>query len=63
MTFVTTIIFMNLLISIMGNTLNDVLLVENEAKIMEQTHMIMDFISLLDIEKLYDGKKYIIYIQ
>lgn len=47
----------------MGNTLNDVLLVENEAKIMEQTHMIMDFISLLDIEKLYDGKKYIIYIQ
>ena len=35
MTFIVFIIFMNLLISIMGNTLNDVLLVENEAKIME----------------------------
>ena len=60
MTFIVFIIFMNLLISIMGNTLNDVLLYENEAKIMEQTHMIIDFSTLLDLTQKYKGKKYII---
>lgn len=53
-TFMICVVFMNLLISIMGNTLNDVQEIQQEAQYQEQALMINEFISLIDLNAKFD---------
>lgn len=53
---------MNLLISIMGNTLNDVIEVQSQSQYQEQANMILEYFTLLDINQVFENQKYVIYI-
>ena len=61
-TFIVCVVFMNLLISIMGNTLGDVQDIQQEAQYQEQAEMIYEYISLLNLEERFKCMKYIIYV-
>lgn len=60
--FIILVVFMNLLISIMGNTLGDVQMIQTEAQYQEQAEMIVEFNSLIDLKEKFSKMKYIIYI-
>ena len=60
--FVIVVVFMNLLISIMGNTLGDVQAVQEQSQIQEQAEMIIEYFVLLDMKEVFLNQKYIIYI-
>ena len=60
--FIIVVVFMNLLISIMGNTLNDVIEVQEQSQYQEQAMMIIEYFTLLDLNEVFLNQKYVIYI-
>ena len=58
--FIIVVVFMNLLISIMGNTLNNVQEVQEQSQLQEQALMIMEYFYLLNHKDKFSNKKYII---
>ena len=58
--FIIVIVFMNLLISIMGNTLNDVLAIKEQSQTQEQATMIMKYLCLVDLKEKFKNKRYIV---
>jgi hypothetical protein len=59
-TFVMLIVFMNMLIAIMSDTFSAVQMIKDENLLKEQANLIVDHIWLLDLKKLFNGKKHII---
>jgi len=51
--FIIVVVFMNLLISIMGNTLGDVQAVQEQSQIQEQAEMIIEYFSLIEINEQF----------
>jgi hypothetical protein len=62
-TFIIQVVFMNMLIAIMGETFGQVLEASVESGIREQVALIADHDWLLDLTKIFKGKKYIIRVQ
>lgn len=62
-TFFIQVVFMNMLIAIMGDTFAQVLEKSVESGIKEQVSLIADHDWLLDLAKIFNGKKYIIRVQ
>lgn len=62
-TFMNMIIFMNMLIAIMAKTFNDVTEESERNALIEKINVIQDFIWLMDVNELFEGKKYIIRAQ
>ena len=59
-TFITQLLFMNLLIAIMGDTFDRVQEIKHEAATKEKISMIQDFIWILDMEEEFKNTKYIL---
>jgi hypothetical protein len=59
-TFIIAVVFMNMLIAIMGETFGQVLEGSVESGIREQVVLIADHAWLLNLKKIFKGKKYII---
>ena len=59
-TFFIQVVFMNMLIAIMGDTFAQVLEKSVESGIREQVALIADRDWLLDLNKIFKGKRYII---
>ena len=59
-TFIISVVFMNMLIAIMGDTFGQVLEVAEESGLREQVVLIADHAWLLDLKKIFKGQKYII---
>jgi hypothetical protein len=59
-TFIIAVVFMNMLIAIMGETFGQVLEGAVESGIREQVVLIADHAWLLNLKKIFKGKKYII---
>jgi hypothetical protein len=59
-TFIIMVVFMNMLIAIMGDTFGQVLEKSVETGIREQVVLISDHCWLLDLKKIFKGKKYVI---
>ena len=62
-TFIISIVFMNMLIAIMGDTFGQVLEVAEESGLREQVVLIADHAWLLDLKKIFKGQKYIILVK
>ena len=62
-TFITCVVFMNMLIAIMGDTFGQVLEVAEESGLREQVVLIADHAWLLDLKKIFKGQKYIILVK
>ena len=62
-TFILFVIFMNLIIAIVNDTYEDVKLREEESSLQEQALLIADFIWLIDVNQLFEGKKYIVVVE
>jgi hypothetical protein len=62
-TFIISVVFMNMLIAIMGETFGQVLEVAEESGLREQVVLIADHAWLLDLKKIFRGQKYIIRVQ
>ena len=62
-TFVTQLIFMNLLIAIMGDTFDRVQEMKVQAATKEKISMIKDFIWMLDMEEEFKNSKYILIVE
>ena len=60
--FIIAVVFMNMLIAIMGDTFGQVLEGATESGIREQVVLISDHAWLLDLKKIFKGKKYIIIV-
>lgn len=60
--FIIVIVFMNLLIGIMSNTLNDVTEVQEQSTYQQQTLMIMEYYYLIDLKKEFKKYKYVVYV-
>ena len=58
--FVILVVFMNMLIAIMGETFSQVREQNEESQLCEQLGLIEDHIWLIDLQKEFKGKKYII---
>lgn len=58
-TYVIQVIFMNMLICMMGDTFARVQETSESSSMKEQVNLIKDFEFLVDLEKIFDGKKYI----
>ena len=54
-TFIISIVFMNMLIAIMGDTFAQVQEGAEENGILERVSLINDFIWLIDVNKIYKG--------
>jgi hypothetical protein len=59
-TFFISIVFMNMLIAIMGETFAQVQESAEENGLLERVNLINDFIWLIDLRKIFKGHKYII---
>lgn len=59
-TFIIMVVFMNMLIAIMGDTFGTVLEKSVETGIREQVVLISDHCWLLNLKKIFKGKKYVI---
>jgi len=59
-TFVICTIFMNMLIAIMGETFSRVTEQEDESRLKEYACLMNDHIWLLDLNEIFDKKKYLI---
>lgn len=59
-TWLVLIVFMNMLIAIMSATFADVQVTWEENSLVEQAKLIVDYIKLVDLEKEFKGKRYII---
>jgi hypothetical protein len=62
-TFIIQVVFMNMLIAIMGDTFGQVSEASTESGIREQVVLISDHAWLLDLAKIFKGKKYIIRVR
>ena len=62
-TFLNCVVFMNMLVAIMSQTFSEVIEAEEESGLFEQISLINDYISLIDHEKTWARKRYIISIQ
>ena len=62
-TFIISVVFMNMLIAIMGDTFGQVLEVAEESGLREQVVLIADHAWLLNLMKIFKGQKYIIIVQ
>lgn len=62
-TFIISVVFMNMLIAIMGDTFGQVLEVAEESGLREQVVLIADHAWLLDLKKIFKGQKYIIIVR
>ena len=62
-TFITQLIFMNLLIAIMGDTFDRVQEFRVQAATKEKISMITDFIWVLDLQEHFSGSKYIALVE
>lgn len=58
-TFVIQVIFMNMLICIMSEVFVQVQEVSDASSMMEQVNLIKDHEFLVDLQKMFDGQKYI----
>ena len=58
--FIITVVFMNMLIAIMGETFGQVLETSVESGIREQVVLIADHSWLLNLKSIFKGKRYII---
>lgn len=61
-TFLITIVFMNMLIAIMGDTFGQVQAIQEENSLQEQAQLIMDHIWLIDLKEEFKGMRHIIRI-
>lgn len=61
-TFVVSVVFMNMLIAIMGDTFGQVLEGAEENGLKEQISLIEDHIWLLDLQKVFKGQKYVLIV-
>lgn len=61
-TFVIQVVFMNMLIAIMGDTFARVQEIAEESGLKERVVLINDHDWLVDIKKLFQGKKYILIV-
>ena len=59
-TFFISVVFMNMLIAIMGETFAQVQENAEENGILERVSLINDFIWLIDLRSIFAGQKYII---
>lgn len=57
-TYVIQVIFMNMLICIMGDTFGKVQESSVSSSMMEQVNLIKDFEFLVDLDRIFDGKKF-----
>ena len=62
-TFIISIVFMNMLIAIMGETFAQVQEAAEQNGILERVSLINDFIWLIDLRKIFQGQKYIIQVK
>jgi len=62
-TFIICVVFMNMLIAIMGETFGQVSEASVESGIREQVVLISDHAWLLDLQKIFKGKKYVIRVR
>ena len=58
--YVLTIVFMNLLIAIMGNTFGEVLEIREQAALKTFIGLMSDYIDMLDIKEVFNNQRYII---
>lgn len=61
-TFIIAVVFMNMLIAIMGETFGSVQEASVESGLRERVVLISDHAWLLDLKKIFKGKKYIIIV-
>lgn len=59
-TFIVSVVFLNMLIAIMGETFGQVLEGAEENGLREQVVLINDHLWLLDLQKIFKGQKYIL---
>lgn len=62
-TFLSCVVFMNMLIAIMGETFGDVTEKAEQNGLKEQINLINDHIWLLDLKKTFKNKKYLIIVR
>jgi hypothetical protein len=62
-TFLTCVVFMNMLIAIMGETFGDVTAKAEQNGLKEQISLINDHIWLLDLKKTFKNQKYLIIVR
>ena len=62
-TFITQLLFMNLLIAIMGDTFDRVQEVKVQAAAKEKISMITDFIWVLDLQEQFGDAKYVVIVE
>ena len=62
-TFITQLLFMNLLIAIMGDTFDRVQEVKVQAAAKEKISMITDFIWVLDLQDEFKEAKYVVIVE
>lgn len=62
-TFVTQLVFMNLLIAIMGDTFDRVQEVKIQAAAKEKIAMITDFVWVLDLQEEFKDSKYVLVVE
>ena len=62
-TFITQLLFMNLLIAIMGDTFDRVQEVKVQAAAKEKISMITDFIWVLDLQEEFGDAKYVVIVE
>lgn len=61
-TFIVSVVFLNMLIAIMGETFGQVLEGAEENGLREQVVLITDHLWLLDLQKIFKGQKYILQV-
>ena len=59
-TFVVSVVFMNMVIAIMGDTFGQVLEGAEQNGIQEQLFLISDHLWLLDLQKIFQGQRYVV---
>jgi hypothetical protein len=62
-TFIICVVFMNMLIAIMGDTFGKVSEAQVESGIRERVVLISDHAWLLDLQKIFKGKRYVIRVR
>jgi len=60
--FIIVVVFMNLLIGIMSNTLNNVTEVQAQSTYQENVLMMQEYYYLLDPQEKFKNMKYVIYV-
>ena len=60
--FIIVVVFMNLLVGIMSNTLNKVTDVQAQSTYQENVLMMQEYYYLLDPQEIFKNMKYIIYV-